>query len=148
MFLLLLTTSASTCLQHSRNLGPALYWSPVHNRFNVTKNAKRERHQKGSASRFCGLAAFLMTFWTDGLWTSPERIKKETQTFKLIITSVLLSAFWLPPSPNSSDVTCERSPTVLSASFYRISAPAAGGRESKGASAIGESFNARIVLSS
>ena len=30
LFLLLLTTSASTCLQHSRNLGPAYYWSPVH----------------------------------------------------------------------------------------------------------------------
>ena len=30
LFLLLLTTSASTCLQHSRNLGPAYKWSPVY----------------------------------------------------------------------------------------------------------------------
>ena len=29
MFLLLLTTCASTCLLHSRNLGPAYSWSPV-----------------------------------------------------------------------------------------------------------------------
>ena len=30
LFLLLLTSSASTCLQHSRNLGTALEWSPVY----------------------------------------------------------------------------------------------------------------------